>query len=244
MGLRAVNNFGMPMDCYLGTDVHSRFSRAFYAKQRVLPGATLTSGQKVKEHNGTLDFRFKPSLFNRPRKNPLSSAVSGSAAPTQANFLSPADAASEFATADVGTYSYRISAVYADGETLASIASGTAVAAGDKVTVEITYLGSPLYFNVFRAPVGETTGHQFIGRIAPAGSGVAHSIDYNQRLPGSARAYLMMHDPDVFCWKQLGSMIKYDLAVTDTSYKWLQLLYGTPLIMAPRKNVILENIIG
>ena len=51
-----------------------------------------------------------------------------------------------------------------------------------------------------------------------------------------------MHDPDVLCWKQLGSMIKYDLAVDDTSYKWLQLLYGTPLVMAPRKNVIIRNL--
>lgn len=240
--LKAVNNFGMPMDMYLGTDVHSRFSRAFYAKQRVMSGSTINAGQKVKEFNGSLDFRFKPSLFNRPRKAPLASAISAQAAPTTANEASPADAASEFASADAGTYSYRISAVYADGETLASTAASIAVSAGDKVTSEISYSGAPLYFNVFRAPVGTTSGHEFIGRIAPAGSGVAHNIDYNARVPGSARAYLLMHDPDVLVWKQLGSMIKYDLAVTDTSYKWLQLLYGTPLISAPRKNVILKNL--
>lgn len=241
-GLKAVNNFGMPMDMYLGTDIHSKYSRAFYAKQRVMSGATLNSGQKVKEHNGTLDFRFKPSLFNRPRKSPLASSISASAAPTTANAATPADAASQFGTADAGTYSYRVSAVFADGETQASTQVATAVAAGDKVTLEISYVGSPLYFNIFRAPVGTTVGHEFIGRIAPGASGSAHNIDFNSMLPGSARAYLLMHDPDVLVWKQLGSMIKYDLAVTDTSYKWLQLLYGTPLIMAPRKNVILKNL--
>ena len=156
---------------------------------------------------------------------------------------SPADPDSEFGSADAGTYSYRVSAVYADGETLAAAEINGAIAAGDKVTIEITYTGTPLYFNVFRAPVGTTVGHEFIGRVAPAGSGAAHDVDFNKKLPGSARAYLMMHDPDVFCWKQLGSMIKYDLAVTDTSYRWLQLMYGTPLIMAPRKNVIIENIL-
>jgi hypothetical protein len=241
--LKAVNNFGMPMDMYLGTDVHSRFSRAFYAKQRVMSGSTINAGQKVKEFNGSLDFRFKPSLFNRPRKAPLASTISAQAAPTTANLTSPADAASQFASADAGTYSYRVSAVYSDGETLASSQISGAVAAGDKVMIEISYSGAPLYFNVFRAPVGTTAGHEFIGRIAPAGSGVAANVDYNKVLPGSARAYLLMHDPDVLVWKQLGSMIKYDLAVTDTSYKWLQLLYGTPLIMAPRKNVILKNLI-
>lgn len=243
-GLRAVNNFGMPMDMYLGTDIHSKFSRAFFAKQRVMAGATLTSGQKVKEHNGTLDYRFKPSLFNRPRKAALAASISASGAPTTANLASPADAASKFDAASAGTYSYRVSAVFADGETTAAAEINGAVAAGDKVTIEITYTGTPLYFNIFRAPVGTTVGHEFIGRVKPVSSGAAHDVDFNDKEPGSARAYLMMHDPDVFCWKQLGSMIKYDLAVTDTSYRWLQLLYGTPLIMAPRKNVIIENITG
>lgn len=243
MALKNVNNFGMAMDCYLGTDIHSRFSRDFYNKQRTLPGETLTSGNRVKEHTGTLDFRFKPSLFNRPRKAPLSSSVSGSAAPTTANLASPSDAASQFATADAGTYSYRVSAVYGDGETLASSQISGAIAAGDKVTIEVSYTGSPLYLNVFRAPVGTTTAHEFIGRIAPAGTGVAANVDYNAQLPGAAKAYLLMHDSDALCWKQLGSMIKYDLAVTDTSYKWLQLLYGTPLVSAARKQVIANNLL-
>ena len=74
--LIAVNNFGMPMDMYLGTDIHSAFSRAFYAKQRTVPGESLTSGNRVKEHMGTLDYRFKPSLFNRPRKTSAFPAAS------------------------------------------------------------------------------------------------------------------------------------------------------------------------
>src|SRR5690606_14368162 len=48
MALKNVNNFGMAMDCYLGTDVHSKFSRAYFQRQRTAPGETLTSGQRVK----------------------------------------------------------------------------------------------------------------------------------------------------------------------------------------------------
>lgn len=244
MALKNVNNFGVAMDCYLGTDIHSSFSKDFYDKQRVIPGETLTSGQRVKEHTGTLDFRFKPSLFNRPRKTSLASSVSASSAPTLANALTPADGDSEFGASDAGDYQYKISAVYSDGETLASASSGAVtVAAGDKVTIEITYSGSPLYFNIFRSPKDSAASFEFIGRLAPAGSGSAHNIDFNSYLPGAAKAYLLMHDPDTLCWKQLGSMIKYDLAVTDTSYKWLQLLYGTPLVSAGRKHVIAKNII-
>ena len=241
--LTNVNNFGMAMDMYLGTDVHSVFSRDYYLKQRTLPGETLTSGNRVKEHTGSIDYRFKPSLFNRPRISPLAATVSASAAPTLANLLSPADAASKFLAADAGTYGYKMSMVMSDGETLPSAEISGAVAAGDKVTVEPTYAGSPLYANVFRsAKDAAGSNWQFIGRVKLLGSGVAVSIDYNGQLPGAAKAYLLMHDADALCWKQLGSMIKYDLAVTDTSYKWLQLMYGTPLVAAGRKHVIAKNL--
>lgn len=244
MALKNVNNFGMAMDCYLGTDVHSKFSRDFYNKQRTLPGETLTSGNRVKEHTGTLDFRFKPSLFNRPRKSPLAVSVSGGSAPTLANMTTPASGDSEFASSDAGTYGFKVSLVFADGETLPSSEITGAVAAGDKVSVEISWSGSPLYANVFRSAKDATgSGWEFIGRIALTSSGSAHDIDFNKQLPGSSRAFLLMHDSDALSWKQLGSMIKYDLAVTDTSYKWLQLLYGTILVTAARKQTIAENLI-
>lgn len=243
MALTNVNNFGMAMDCYLGTDIHSVFSRDFYLKQRTLPGETLTSGNRVKEHTGSIDYRFKPSLFNRPRISPLSSTVSASGAPTLANSASPVDAASEFKAADAGSYGYKMSLVYADGETLPSSEATVTVAAGDGVTTEPSYTGSPLYANVFRSAKDVTGSNwQYIGRVKLLGSGVAVTIDRNATVPGSAKAYLLMHDADALCWKQLGSMIKYDLAVTDTSYKWLQLMYGTPLAAAGRKHVIAENI--
>lgn len=243
MALRNVNNFGMAMDCYLGTDVHSVFSRDFYLKQRTLPGETLTSGNRVKEHTGSIDYRFKPSLFNRPRISPLASSVSGSAAPTLANMLSPADISSQFKAADAGTYGYKMSLIFADGETTPSAEISGAVAAGDIVTVEPSYVGSPLYANVFRSEKDAAGSNwKFIKRVKLLGSGVAITIDINDQIPGGAKAFLLMHDADALSWKQLGSMIKYDLAVTDTSYKWLQLLYGTPLITAGRKHVIAKNL--
>ena len=192
-----------------------------------------------------MNFKFKPSLFNRPRRSPLGSSVSASSAPTIANPATPADGASKFKAADAGDYRYSVSAVYSDGETLPSSESAAVtVAAGDKVTIEITYAGSPLYFNVFRDGKDEGSGSEkrSTKRVAPQGSGSAHDIDFNEKKPGSSSAYLLMHDPDVLSWKQLGSLIKYDLAVTNTSYQWLQLLYGMIVIQAPRKNVIIENL--
>lgn len=237
-----LNNFGMALDMYIGTDTHSRFSKTFFAKQRTLPGATVTSGNRISNHEGSLDYRFKPSLFNRDRRTPLTASVSINPVPTTATLLSPVDAASKFAIG--GTFSYVISAVYDDGETTPSTPQlATAVTAGDKVTIVISFAGAtPLYFNVFRAPDTTVVGHEFIGRIAVTTTGATYDIDFNDRIPGTQRAFLLMHDIDALCWKQLGSLIKYDLAVTTTAYNWLQLLYGTPLVSAARKHVIIENI--
>lgn len=243
LALANVNNFGMAMDMYLGTDIHSVFSREYYLKQRNLPGETLSSGNRVKEHTGSLDYRFKPSLFNRPRIAPLASSVSASAAPVITASSVASDATSKFASADAGTYGYVASLVYADGETIQSNEEDQAVAAGQAVSLTMTYSGFPLYANIFRSAKGVTGSNwQFIGRVAIAASGTPVVADRNFVLPGAAKAYLLMHDVDALCWKQLGSMIKYDLAVTDTSYRWLQLLYGTPLISAGRKHCIGDNL--
>ena len=241
--LTNVNNFGMAMDMYLSTNVHSDFSRTFYAKEVTRPGDKTAAGYLVPEFAGTLNFKFKPSLFNRPRRTPLAASISATAAPALANNAAAADAASKFAAGDAGSYEYKVSAVYGDGETLPSALVTQAVLAGQKVSVEISYTGSPLYFNIFRSSKDVAGGSlEFIQRIAPGASGSAHDIDLNASQPGRAKAYLLMHDPDTLCFKQLGSMIKYDLAVTDTSYKWLQLLYGMIVIQAPRKHVIIENL--
>lgn len=239
-GLQALNAFGRPKQCYLPTDVHSRYSRSFYLSQRTMPGMMMPSGFYTPDFRGTIKFDFRPSVFLRARQQVLSSAVSASAAPAVS--FSATGTTGSFAAS--GTYSYRISAVYADGETLAAAQGTQAVTAGQIVSSTITYSGTPLYFNIFRAPVGTTAGHLFIGRagLPAGGSGNAVAIDSDTTLPGSSSAYLLMNDPDVLCWKQLGSLIKYDLAVTNTSYQWLQLMYGSMLIMQPRKNIIISNI--
>lgn len=242
--LIALNNFGMPMDCYLSTDIHSRFSRSFYDKERTRPGDATPAGYLIPAFKGSLNFRFKGNVFNRPRRFPLAQTISAAAAPTLGTLTQASSASSQFAAADAGSYSYIVSAVYADGETLPSSAQTISVTTGNGVSAPLTYTGAPLYFNVFRSALGGSSGWEFIQRVAPPTGGSTNSqlLDLNVYLPGLGQAYLLMHDPDVLVWRQLGSMIKYDLAVIDTSYRWLQLLYGMVVIPAIRKNVIFANI--
>lgn len=240
--LVAINNHGRPNKMYMDTKQHSNFSKQFYTRIRTVSGSVESAGKYVPDFKGSLQFDFRPSLFNRPRQVPLGTAISASALPSVATLTSPVNAASQFATADAGTYSYRVSSVYADGETLAAAEINGAVSAGDEVKIEITYAGSPLYFNIFRAPKGTTTGHLFIGRIAPAGSGVAHSVDLNATIPGTSDLFLLWNDRDTINFRQLGSMMKYNLAITDTSIRWNQLLYGAPSVERPRQNVMAVNV--
>src|SRR5690606_23116376 len=118
--LRAVNNFGFPGDMYLATDAHSYFSRQFYAKGRTQPDDTRNASYLVPGFDGSLSFNFKPSVFFRGIRRPLSTAVSTQSAPTLSDGGRSAAAGSKFTSADAGDYSYKISAVYADGETLPS----------------------------------------------------------------------------------------------------------------------------
>ena len=245
MALTAVNNFGLPMDCYLATDLHSSFSREYYSVQRTLPGEVLVSGNRVKEHSGSIDFRYKPSVFNIPRTTPLPVSTSASAAPVIGSLSEASDAASQFGitSSDAGTYSYKMSLVYADGETLPSASASATVANGQSVSASPTFTGTPLYANVFRSANGGAAGSEmYIGRVAIGASGAPVVIDRNGQLPGSNKAWLLMHDSDALVFRQLGSMIKYDLAVTTTAYNWLQLMYGTPLVSAARKHVIVKNL--
>ena len=250
--LVAVNNFGMPMDMYLGTDIHSAFSRAFYAKQRTVPGESLTSGNRVTEHMGTLDYRFKPSLFNRPRKNAVKTSASSYNASTGTAGNDVFSIAVSTGAGIVGnTANYKIAGVFADGESDLSIA----VAGLNVGTVDIDITAGSnlivpsglLYFNVYKENASAPGTDKFLFLLRTTAFGVNTATRRAgfvaaSGVGGAGKAYLLMHDPDVLCWKQLGSMIKYDLAVTTTQYEWLQLLYGTPLIMAPFKNVIIDNI--
>lgn len=242
--LVAINNFGRPMDMYLSTTAHSTFSKAFYSKEVTRPGDSTAAGYRVPEFNGSLNFRFKPSTFNITRKVALPSAVSATAAPTVLASAVSVSASSEFDAAKAGTYGYTVSAVYADGETLESPVASQAVAAGEIVALTPTYSGTPLYMNVFRTDKDDAAGvRRFLKRIKPLGSATpVPSSDIGDILAGKEKAFLLMNDPDTLCFKQLGNMIKYDLAVIDTSYRWLQLLYGMCVIQQPRKHVIIENL--
>lgn len=72
--------------------------------------------------------------------------------------------------------------------------------------------------------------------------GVTAADDLNFLLPFTSIAYLGELTPNVITFRQLAPMMRLDLAVLAPAYRWMILLYGTPLLFAPRKWLRMINI--
>lgn len=241
-------NFGAPNLMMMDTKTHSDLARQFYPKERVNPigVANGKAGFVLQQFISSAGaFDLVSDVFLRPKRgvSPVSGAPAAPAAPTATPNAGPV-ANSKWAAADAGNYFYRASAINKAGESTQSASSAVAAAvATGSVSVAIPATAGAIAYAVYRSVKGSDTGHEFIGLVAPAAvGGVATLIDLNQKLPGLAQAYLMTNEAEVVRFKQLAPLMKMDLAIIATAYRWMQLLYGTPIVYAPRKNFILENI--
>ena len=61
-------------------------------------------------------------------------------------------------------------------------------------------------------------------------------------MPNCDQALLMQFDNEVIEFAQLAPLMKMDLAMLSPAYRFMILLYGTPLLYAPKKIVRFINI--
>lgn len=109
------------------------------------------------------------------------------------------------------------------------------------------------YFRVYRtvamaagaAVPAALTSYSLIMQIPctnQAAAGTTTPDDLNFLLPFTSIAYLGELTPNVITFRQLAPMMRLDLAVLAPAYRWMILLYGTPLLFAPRKWLRIINI--
>lgn len=242
-------NFGMPNLMLLDTKAHSDLGRQFFPKERVNPMGVQNGQagfvlQQFMSSAGAFD--LVSDVFLRPKQGPTASPSGAPSAPTISGTASNAATGSEVSlwdAASAATYGYIVTAINDAGESVASSNSSQAVAAGEIVDVTIGATAGAYAYAVYRSAAGATTDHKFIGMVAPAsvGAGVTFK-DGNHKLPGLAQSYLLSNDSEVLRFKQLAPLMKMDLAIIATAYRWMQLLYGTPIVYAPRKCLLRENI--
>jgi hypothetical protein len=216
------------------------------------------------------DIKLKPNLFlNTPGKtaNELTSArfakanmlASGPAAPAiDTQPTSATDGAGQWGTVASLFYRYAIVALSPRGNSIATITNEVAVGGATyKVTVGFS-AGSgggsaPTGFAILRtkpyASGGYAAGTNLfyeVGRVAAAGVDGADEVSYvdrNQIIAGTGFGFAITTSDNTYSWKQLAPVMKIPLAKIDLRTRWAQVIYGTPVLRAPKKWILIKNLL-
>jgi len=119
-------------------------------------------------------------------------------------------------------------------------------AANKKVTFAFSDNGSlpgqeMLFVEVYRK-LSSSTGisdYRYMKTIALSDT---TKCDDGTKIPGTTMGFFFDWDPQVYHFRQLLPLMFDPLAKIDDSARWMQKLYGTPLVKNPNKIVIIDNI--
>lgn len=209
------------------------------------------------------DIEFNPNIFIRQTPSPSSAATSANAPTTPASISASVNTGASNGDHNKGapagtTYvAYVVTACNRFGESAptAVAVSATSITAaqknaGNSVTLTITNPGTigafpPEYFKVYRSKASTSStvpssmsDYALVMQVpasSQAASGTTTVADVNLQLPFTSTAYLGEMSPSVLTFRQLMPMMKMDLAVLGPAYRWMILLYGTPVLFAPKK---------
>ena len=254
-GARVIRGkFGMPTDLYTSLIVMEDVQKLIRDRMRfpadksgvILPTMVFDA---YPTPFGKLSLR--PDLFLLERGIPVTGSLTEKPSQvTLATVLTPADAAnSNFKAADAGEYYYAVSAVSKFGESVVSSEiQCSGLAAGDKVTIEITAGATAgTAYKIFRNKLGAGSSalKYHVGTIPAGTSGTAHSVDWNDWMPGCSDAFMLGMAPmyDAIEWEQFLPMMKFDLYPTNAAvYPFLLLLFGALAVKKPEQQVIIRNV--
>jgi hypothetical protein len=206
---------------------------------------------------------MNPSTFLKRLPSPPAAATSSSA-PGQPSAMATALVGAsdgdfnKGAPAGTNEYAYVATLCNRFGESAPSAVLGAnqAITQGQKdgadhITVTVTNpvaVGSfpPEYVRIYRsAPLASgaavpasMASYSLVAQMAvssQANSGTTVFTDVNFLLPFTEIAYMGEMTPSVLTFRQLLPMMRLDLAVLAPAYRWMILLYGTPVLFAPKK---------
>jgi hypothetical protein len=252
-------NYGTPTHLYLNPKAKADLAKTFFPHSRYDLFNKTDAGLVGLDIKGFTspagDIMFEPDVFIDDGGGVPSAAVGAvgkrPGTPTlSTTATTPVNAASLFGANDAGDYIYAVVAVNQFGQSAAlrvPAAGAATVAAGDEVTFGITPDGGqplPTYYKIFRSTKdgAESTRRQILRVANGAGAGEQTIQDLNARLPGTTTGFMFQQNMDNMSFKQLAPMVKVPLATIDTSIRWMQLMYGAPVLYTPRHNVIFRNI--
>jgi len=252
-----VQNYGTPTDLFLAPYAMSQLAKEFYPRERVnLPypteGKVGLAVNSMVTNAGLV--QFNPDIFLRSGRNngiktPPTAATSANAPSTPTSIASAApgvDANSQFTAANTGTFFWAATAINNYGESAPTAASSSqTIPAGDSVVLTITAAAStyPITgYRIYRGTSATVSSMQYVTTLPAPATGSITYTDRNWFLPGTSRAYMLQQNIQNLSFRQLAPMLKIPLATIAASIRWMQLLYGTPIIYTPAKNVVFINV--
>jgi hypothetical protein len=243
------------------SDISKQFLQAPYGGKRMENNVTgATVGQRVNSiavQNGDIGLNFDKFLTAGAAKTTATAATSSNAPsnPTLATAAVGSDAQSVFEAADAGDYLYAVTSLNRFGESGLGAAAAVTVATGGAVDLTITNAGggsTPTGYQVYRTKKNDTgAGAKFypLYKVSTAdvaagydSGGVGVVRDKNRWLPDTNQAWMFDNDRDVIEVKQLAPMMKMDLALLSTSYRFMVLNYLTPILYTPNKTIRFINV--
>lgn len=253
---RISENFGTPSQMFSNNKVFADFSDTYNQYQRFsAPGGAAgvvgTPVTGISTVSGVIN--FQPDVFVKSGGNPPTSASSMKApsAPTLTVGSPTGTDAPAFKSSDAGDYKYAVTAINQYGESAATTLSAAAtVSAGNHVPLSIADGGGTFPATAYRLYRTEKNGTvaYYTGKTIPrAKSGGVYTSpttfnDKNEDRPNTFLGLVLDMTNQSLIFKQLSPMIKMNLAIISPAIRWMQLLYGTPVVYAPKKNVVFKNI--
>ncbi len=242
--VRSALNFGNANKLLVDPIVLSAYNKITFGKERIILAGSpqdATGGALRRQwvSGGTVD--IEASQFLRGKARPARPRPAGPSAPT----FSSAVASSSTAFLAGEIYTYFVTAVNETGESTASAAEAVTITTNAyKVTLTITPgSGTTRYFNVYRSVAsGTSASAKFIGRVDRGTSSTAAFVDLGNKSPGFVTGYLVQGD--TMTLKELSPYSRLKLAVTDLSSPEAHFRFLTMCVLAPRKNVLIDNLKG
>lgn len=265
-----IQNFGYPTHLVAPPKVLSKFVQNFYGNKFIPINTDAIRAGEVGQAVQTFQSQYGPiklewDIFMNPDASRLAgSAAQATNAPTDIvpDISSPiavvtADTSSKFIAGEAGDYYYGVAALnrYGEGKlVLMSASAATIASAQDAVNLKWAAGAggtAATGFRVYRTrkgaastdpmyPIFEVSTAQ---RTAGYDGGTAGLVrDRNRWMTNTAQAFLIEQNNDVFEFAQLAPLMKMDLAIIAPAYRFMVLLYGTPLLYAPKKMVRFINV--
>jgi hypothetical protein len=251
----SVDAFGVPTQLFANAKVFSDFSNTFLQYQRFTsPGSGGVAGTPITGFNtlsGGINFQSDTFLKRGGEPQAIPSSPKAPSAPTIAIATPAVNAASKFKASDAGAYKYQVTGVNQYGESAPSaLSAAVTMPAGDSAAITITDGGGAYGATAYRVYRTEKDGTKtyYIGDTTPRGrSGGVYTAttvftDINKYRPRTFTGMMLDMTQQSLTFRQLAPMMKMNLAIISPAIRWMQLLYGTPIVFAPKRNVIFRNI--